>query len=870
MIREKVLKPFRIIPDHLYVLREADRQLKSILDDMASPGYVLVSRQMGKTNLLLHAKSTYQTENDIFLYFDLSNGFNNEYECFRTVVDKILEINADKLDELKSIINENRKRNLPAHTEHLFELRLVLKKITGKLVIIYDEIDALTRASFSDKIFSQIRSIYFDRSSYSELGRLTYILSGVVEPSDIIKDPKISPFNIGEKIFLDDFSFQEHKTFLQKASLNLSEDVSNRLFHWTSGNPRMTYDISANLENLILNGEVVVLDTVDKVVKEMYLTTFDKAPVDHIRELAEQDKQIRDALTIIRYGKGYEIDDSTKIKLYLSGIVNSDFTSQNIRIKNLIIDESLSDKWLKSIEKKRKSIADLIAERISNKEYNAVKDIYNQYNELTDGKLSSNTFYNIGLAFYKTASFDKAIELFGQVNYDKIYEKSYYLETQFLLAESFGYSEQYLRAIELFRSIIEFDDGGKYFYSCKMSLAKTLIDLDPVKNAEEAINLFEEVLNNVKKLETQLDETERNTLEIMACLNYGKILVKSDRLEEAKNQFSKALEIDNNKHTPQILLELFKINDDPNKKKKNIEDILEYVKAGKLLTSFETNLYPYFAEALLFSITKELFVYSDKLFADLCEYIGHMKSENFKSSLLSMAVAAFQETKQDLAESMVCHLLFKMKGDVDIPTRVSGFHILFNIQSQKESFFEKYFSNYFQTMLNVSDYNIENSDFTILSQGLNQFNSIKDFETSRMILAFLNMRLENSDVLKRGKYIIEYYEIITLLNSQYISSAIQRSKDLLVKLNLLSHNEISSNPYLSTSLDTIKRELNHLIVPPTFTTNISETINYNDGDRVSVKYKDGTNKSNVKYKKIKEDVKFGKCVIITPKLSRLN
>ncbi len=53
---EKVLKKYTTIPEHLYVEREADFQLESIIKEMQSPGYVLVARQMGKTNLLFHAK----------------------------------------------------------------------------------------------------------------------------------------------------------------------------------------------------------------------------------------------------------------------------------------------------------------------------------------------------------------------------------------------------------------------------------------------------------------------------------------------------------------------------------------------------------------------------------------------------------------------------------------------------------------------------------------------------------------------------------------------------------------------------------------------------------------------------------------------
>ena len=49
------LKSYTIVPDNLYVERKADIQLHNIIEAMQRPGYVLVSRQMGKTNLLLNS-----------------------------------------------------------------------------------------------------------------------------------------------------------------------------------------------------------------------------------------------------------------------------------------------------------------------------------------------------------------------------------------------------------------------------------------------------------------------------------------------------------------------------------------------------------------------------------------------------------------------------------------------------------------------------------------------------------------------------------------------------------------------------------------------------------------------------------------------
>ena len=83
----KILKPYTIIPPDLYVQRDADKQVRNIISDMGRPGYVLVSRQMGKTNLLLNAKRKLETSDDVFIYIDLSNVFQNAKGCFENIID---------------------------------------------------------------------------------------------------------------------------------------------------------------------------------------------------------------------------------------------------------------------------------------------------------------------------------------------------------------------------------------------------------------------------------------------------------------------------------------------------------------------------------------------------------------------------------------------------------------------------------------------------------------------------------------------------------------------------------------------------------------------------------------------------------------
>ena len=280
------LKSYTIVPDDLYVERKADMQLHNIVETMQRPGYVLVSRQMGKTNLLLKTKRKWENDRDLYVYIDMSNVDETEKECFQSLIDTAIDTHEEILGHVRGRIQELRRTNITKSPvqSHNEELRELLKATPRKLVFILDEIDSLTRTSFSDNVFSQIRSIYFSRVNYPVFEKLTYVLSGVVEPTEIIKNPKISPFNIGEKILLDDFSHEEYLSFIQKASLDFFEnDVIERIYYWTSGNPRIMWDVCYELQNL----GAITVEIVDELIKKLYLTAFDKAPIDTIRNLVK-------------------------------------------------------------------------------------------------------------------------------------------------------------------------------------------------------------------------------------------------------------------------------------------------------------------------------------------------------------------------------------------------------------------------------------------------------------------------------------------------------------------------------------------------------------------------------------------------------
>src|SRR4029078_11934175 len=76
--------------------------------------------------------------------------------------------------------------------------------------IFLDEIDVVRSLPFSaDEFFAAIRECYTRRSEDPEYTRLAVCLLGVATPSDLIQDTRTTPFNIGRRIELTDFSEAE-------------------------------------------------------------------------------------------------------------------------------------------------------------------------------------------------------------------------------------------------------------------------------------------------------------------------------------------------------------------------------------------------------------------------------------------------------------------------------------------------------------------------------------------------------------------------------------------------------------------------------------------------------------------------------------
>ena len=247
----------------------------------------------------------------------------------------------------------NHRSNLPALQRLSEFFHYLLSKTPDRLVIFADEIEWTIQFPFSDNFFAAIRACYNARATKPEYERLTFVLLGVASPSDLIKDRTRTPFNIGRRIDLTDFSHKEASPLAWGLNADplQAQQVLDRIVYWTSDHPYLTQTL-CELPAKTQNG-TAAHGTVDRPVYEHFLSPKANRDInlEFVRNRILEDKHSRKLLRLYRaiYQNAKVLDDPLSpihSSLTLSGLVVPG-DGGALAVRNRIYERVFTDQWAK-------------------------------------------------------------------------------------------------------------------------------------------------------------------------------------------------------------------------------------------------------------------------------------------------------------------------------------------------------------------------------------------------------------------------------------------------------------------------------------------------------------------------------------------
>jgi len=335
-----------------YVERKADAELHEKLNE-GQFCYVLTSRQMGKSSLMVRAASRLREEGTGVAVLDLTAiGQNVSPEQWYGGLLSQMAQQFDLEDELIGFWRQN--MSLGPLQRWLQAIRhAVLPRYAGPVVFFIDEIDAVLGLPFStDEFFAGIRELYNFRTEDAELERLTFCLLGVASPSDLIRDTRTTPFNIGQRIELRDFTEVEAAPLAGGLCRDeaLAGRLLKRVLYWTGGHPYLTQRLCKAVAE---DAQELSVNRVDELCEELFFAKRASEQDDNL--LFVRERMLRSEVDTagllalyakVRQGSRMEDDDTNPLVtvLRLAGLVRVE--EGLLRSRNRIYAQVFDGGWV--------------------------------------------------------------------------------------------------------------------------------------------------------------------------------------------------------------------------------------------------------------------------------------------------------------------------------------------------------------------------------------------------------------------------------------------------------------------------------------------------------------------------------------------
>ncbi len=337
-----------------YLTRKADDALLEglIAGEMC---YVLNTRQMGKSSLMVRTAVRMRELGGHSILLDLTSIGQNltADQWYLGMLCQTGELTGLQNDIVDYWVDN---AHIGPLQRFIHAIRMLLNFWpSGPVVIFVDEIDAVKSLKFStDEFFAAIRECHNRKATDPVYQRLTFCLIGVAVPTDLIRDVNATPFNVGRRIVLTDFTFEETLPFLsglKHLHENTARAVLRRVLYWTGGQPYLTQRLCVEA---VRDSSVSDAKDIDRICSRLYLErdVRDSDPnLSFAQNRILNGGQDRCAMLAayrrsLHAGLPYYPTDTLCEAMLLSGLVTIEHG--NLIVRNRIYRKAFDEEWIKS------------------------------------------------------------------------------------------------------------------------------------------------------------------------------------------------------------------------------------------------------------------------------------------------------------------------------------------------------------------------------------------------------------------------------------------------------------------------------------------------------------------------------------------
>ncbi|HEX7314002.1 MAG TPA: AAA-like domain-containing protein [Pyrinomonadaceae bacterium] len=241
------------LDSRFYLVRPTDALFLDALRRRDSIVLVKGARQMGKTSVLARGLQQARAEGSRVVVTDFQKLNASDLESAEKFFVALGGLIADQLD--LDVYPEDvwKERRAPSVNFERYVRREVLGKVDGLLVWGMDEVDRLFTCPFGSEVFGLFRTWHNERAVDPDApwGRLTLAIAYATEAHLFITDQNQSPFNVGTRLELRDFT-PEHVAELNARTGSPLRDADEleRFYRLLGGHP---YLVRRGLHEMVTN-----------------------------------------------------------------------------------------------------------------------------------------------------------------------------------------------------------------------------------------------------------------------------------------------------------------------------------------------------------------------------------------------------------------------------------------------------------------------------------------------------------------------------------------------------------------------------------------------------------------------------------------